>query len=129
MDTVPLLDFHAPWVALIQLALIYFLPRLTGLVTDKLTASGIKIAVLGVLTVLTSALTWLLDVAVADAWATMDWTALLNVAMNAALTFAVAQGVFKGVIVPLGQADRDANSNVIQLFRAPVSETQERAAA
>lgn len=114
--TLPLFDFHTPWVALIQLALTYFLPRLTGLVTDKLAASSTKITVLGALTVVTSALTWLLDVAVANSWATLDWTALLNVIVNAALTFAVAQGVFKGVIEPLGHAEKDANSNVIQLF-------------
>ena len=125
MDAVPIFDFHAPWVALIQLALIYFLPRLTGLVTDRWTASGVKIAVLGALSVITSALTWLLDVAVANAWAALDWVALVNVIVNAALTFAIAQGVFKGVIVPLGQANRDADSNVIQLFGA----SPERAAA
>ncbi len=118
MDSIPVFDFHNPWVALIQLALIYFLPRLTGLVTDRWSASGVKIAVLGVLSVLASALTWLLDVAVASSWATLDWIALINVIVNATLTFAIAQGVFKGVIVPLGQADRDAANNSIKLFGA-----------
>lgn len=127
--TVPLFDFHTPWVALIQLALIYFLPRLTGLVTDKLTASHIKIIVLGALAVLSSALAWLLDVAVANSWATMDWTGLVNVIVNAALTFAIAQGVFKGIIVPLGQADKDAKSNVIQLFGPSATRKAEKAAA
>jgi len=128
--TVPLFDFHTPWVALIQLALIYFLPRLTGLVTDKLTASKVKIMVLGTLTVVTAGLTWLLDVAMANSWASLDWTALLNVVVNAALTFAIAQGVFKGVIVPLGHADKDAASNVIQLFGpSKASVAEEKVAA
>ena len=118
VSAIPMFDFHTPWVALIQLALTYFLPRLTGLVTDKLTASSIKIAVLGGLSVIASALTWLLDVAIANAWTTLDWTALINVIVNAALTFAVAQGVFKGVIVPLGQADADASSDAIKIFSA-----------
>jgi hypothetical protein len=122
--SIPLFDFHTPWVALIQLALTYFLPRLTGLVTDKLTATHVKIIVLGALTVITSALTWLLDVAVANSWATLDWVGLLNVAVNAALTFAIAQGVFKGIIQPLGQHEKDAASNVIQLFGPSVSRNQ-----
>ena len=115
-STIPVFDFHNPWVALIQLTLLYLLPRLVGLVTDKLTASGVKIALLGLLSVVGSALTFLLDVAIADAWASLDWVALLNVIVNAAITFALAQGVFKGVIVPLGQADRDAASSAIQVF-------------
>lgn len=114
----PVFDFHQPWVALIQLALTYFLPRLTGLVTDKLSASSVKIAVLGVLTVVTSALVYLLAIATADTWSTLDWTALLNVVVNAALTFAIAQGVFKGVVQPLGQADKDAANDSIKLFGA-----------
>lgn len=112
----PAFDFHQPWVALIQLALTYLLPRLTGLVTDRLAAPKVKIAVLGVLAVLASALTYLLAVAVANTWATLNWTTLLNVVVNAALTFALAQGVFKGVIVPTGQAARDAANPVMQLF-------------
>lgn len=116
MEGVPVFDFHNPWVALIQLALTYLLPRLVGLVTAKFTASGVKLALLGGLTVLTSALTFLLDVAVANSWATLDPTDLVNVVVNAALTFALAQGVFTGVIKKLGQAEKDAESNVIQLF-------------
>jgi hypothetical protein len=116
MEGIPVFDFHTPWVALIQLALVYFLPRLTGLVTDRFSASGTKITVLGVLSVLGSALTWLLDVAMANSWASLDWVTLVNVIVNAALTFAIAQGVFKGVIVPLGQADRDADNTTIKLF-------------
>ena len=112
----PAFDFHQPWVALIQLALTYFLPRLTGLVTDSGVGAKVKIAVLGVLTVLASALTYLLAIAVANSWATLDWTALLNVIVNAALTFALAQGVFKGVIVPSGAAEKDAKSTALQFI-------------
>lgn len=111
----PAFDFHQPWVALIQLALTYFLPRLTGLVTDKMTASGVKITILGALTVVASALVYLLAVATANSWATLDWVALLNIVVNAALTFALAQGVFKGVIQPSGQAAKDASSDAIKL--------------
>lgn len=118
MDANPLLDFHTPWVALIQLALTYLLPRLVGLVTDKLAASSTKIVLLGVLSIVASGLTYLLTIAVADSWATADWTALLNILVNSAITFALAQGVFTGVIKPLGQADKDGESNVIQLFKA-----------
>jgi predicted Na+-dependent transporter len=116
MEAVPVFDFANPWVAIIQIALIYLLPRLTGLVTDKLTASRVKIAVLGALTVLASALTWLLDVAIAQGWATLDWTALINVIANAAIVFFLAQGVYTGIIKPLGQADRDARSTAIQVI-------------
>jgi len=141
MENAPILDFHNPWAALILLALTYLLPRLTGLVTDKLSATSTKIIVLGALTVIGSGLTWLLDVAVANAWATVDWTALINVIVNSAITFGIAQGVFKGVIQPLGQAEKDANSNVIKLFgpdparlaaaeaaAAPAKTTRKRAA-
>lgn len=125
--TLPVFDFANPWVALIQIALFYVLPRIVGLVTDRLTASVVKIVILGVLAVVTSSLTWLLDVAVAQAWATLDWTALINVIVNAAITFAAAQAVYAGVIKPIGQADRDAQSTAIKLFGA--SPQREYAAA
>lgn len=112
----PAFDFHQPWVALIQLALTYFLPRLTGLVTDSGVDAKVKIAVLAVLSVLSSALVYLLTIAIANTWSTLDWTALLNIVVNAALTFALAQGVFKGVIVPSGAAEKDASSTAIQFI-------------
>jgi predicted Na+-dependent transporter len=118
MDGIPVFDFNNPWVALIQIVLFYVLPRVVGLVTDRLTASVVKIILLGALSVVGSALTWLLDVAVANSWATLDWTALVNVIVNAAITFALAQGVYKGVIVPLGQNKKDAESTVIQFIPA-----------
>jgi hypothetical protein len=114
-SAIPVFDFANPWVAIIQIALIYLIPRLTGLVTDKLTASGLKIATLGILVVVASSLTWLLDIAVAQAWASIDYTALINVAVNSALTFFLAQGAFVGIIKPLGQSDRDAASTAIQM--------------
>lgn len=109
----PLLDFHQPWVALITLALTYLLPRLVGLVTTNVASAGLKIAVLGILSVVTQALTYLLTVAVANSWGSLDWTALANVIVNAGLTFAIANGVFKGVIQPLGQAEKDKQSAAI----------------
>jgi|GEM_PF-4316489 len=112
---IPVFDFNNPWVAVIQIALIYVLPRITGLVTDKLTASGLKIIVLGALVVAATALTWLLDIAVAQAWATIDYTALINVLVNSALTFFLAQAAFTGIIKPLGQSERDAASTKIKM--------------
>lgn len=127
----PLLDFHQPWVALITLALTYLLPRLTGLVTTKVASAGTKIAVLGVLSIVTQALTYLLTIAVANSWATLDWTALVNVIVNAGLTFAIANGVFAGVIVPLKQNVKDKQSNVIAFIgpaTPPVAEDTKLAA-
>jgi hypothetical protein len=115
MEGIPVFDFANPWVALIQIVLFYVLPRLVGLVTSKTTSSGTKVALLGVLTLVASALTWLLDVAVASTWDTMDYTALINVVVNAAITFALANGIFQGVIKPTGQAERDASNTTLQL--------------
>ena len=118
MEGIPVFDFANPWVALIQLILFYVLPRIVGLVTDRFTRPGVKIAVLGFLTVLGSALTWLLDVAVANGWAALDWTALINVIVNSAITFALANSVYRGVIKPIGQAEKDAQNDTIKLFAA-----------
>ena len=115
LEGTPVFDFANPWVALIQLTLLYVLPRLVGLVTDKATDPRVKIVLLGLLAVVTSALTWLLDVAVANGWATLDWTALVNVVVNAAITFALANAVYRGVIKPTGQAEADAKNDAIQL--------------
>jgi hypothetical protein len=114
--TIPVFDFANPWVAVIQLALVYFLPRLTGLVTDRLTASIWKIVTLGILTVVGSGLTWLLDIAVSNSWVTLDYTALINVLVNSALTFFLAQGVFTGIIKPLGQAQKDAANETVKFI-------------
>ena len=118
MEGIPVFDFANPWVALIQLVLFYALPRLVGLVTSRFAAPGVKIALLGALAVLGSALTWLLDVAVANGWAALDWTAFINVIVNAAITFALANSVYRGVIKPVGQAEADAE-NGLQLFAPP----------
>lgn len=116
MEGIPVFDFVNPWVALIQLTLFYVLPRVVGLVTDKLTKPTVKIVLLGVLAVVTSALTWLLDVAVANGWAALDWTALVNVVVNAAITFTLANSVYRGVIKPTGQAAADAANSSIQFI-------------
>lgn len=109
---IPVFDFNNPWVAIIQLALAYALPLLTGLVSDRLAKAPYKVILLGVLNIIGAALTWLLDIAIAEAWATLDYTALINVVVNAALTFFLAQGVYQGIIKPTGQAERVARSGI-----------------
>jgi hypothetical protein len=121
---IPVFDFNNPWVALIQLALAYLLPLLTGLVSDKLAKPVFKIAALGVLNIIGAALTWLLDVAIASAWDTLDGTALINVIVNAALTFFLAQGVYQGIIKPTGQAAAVANAGVSLIPADPQRELE-----
>lgn len=116
MEGIPVFDFDNPWVALIQLVLFYLLPRLVGLVTDKLANPWVKVLLLGILAVVGSALTSLLDVAVADGWATLDWSSIITVVVNAAITFALANAVYQGVIKPTGQAAADAENKAIQLI-------------
>lgn len=122
--TIPVFDFASPWVAVIQIVLIYLLPRLVGLISDKLAKSSWKIIALGVVTIIASGLTWLLDVALADAWATLDWTALINVLVNSALTFFLAQGVYQGILKPTGSAARDAERGVSLIPADPVKERE-----
>jgi hypothetical protein len=121
---IPVFDFNNPWVALIQLALTYLLPRLTGLISDRLAKPGLKMLALGVLTIITSALTFLLDVAVAQTWATLDWVAFINVIVNAAITFGLAQAIYKGVIVPLGQNEKDADNGISLIPADPQRELE-----
>jgi hypothetical protein len=121
---IPVFDFNNPWVAIIQLALAYLLPLLTGLVSDKLAKAAYKIVLLGVLNVIGAALTWLLDVAIAQAWATLDWTAFINVVVNAALTFFLAQGVYQGIIKPTGQAERVQSAGVSLIPADPQRELE-----
>lgn len=109
---IPVFDFNNPWVAIIQIALAYVLPLLTGLVSDRLAKASYKVLLLGVLNIISAGLTWLLDIALAQAWATIDYTALINVVVNAALTFFLAQGVYQGIIKPTGQADRVARAGI-----------------
>lgn len=123
---IPVFDFNNPWVAIIQLALAYLLPLLTGLVSDRLAKAAYKVILLGVLNVIGAALTWLLDVAIAQAWATLDWTAFINVVVNAALTFFLAQGVYQGIIKPTGQAEKAQTAGVSLI---PADPQREREAA
>src|SRR5690606_5125034 len=90
-----------------------------GLVSDRLAASLKKTALLGALSVIASALTFLLDVAVADAWATLSWVALVNVIVNAAIVWVLSQQVFDRIIKPSGQAERDALGGVSLLKADP----------
>ncbi len=121
---IPVFDFNNPWVAIIQLALAYLLPLLTGLVSDRLAKAAYKVILLGVLNVLGAALTFLLDVAIAQAWGTLDWTALINVIVNAALTFFLAQGVYQGIIKPTGQAEKVQAAGVSLIPADPARELE-----
>ena len=108
----PPLDFNNPAFALIQLALAYFLPILTGLISDRYAKASWKIIALGALTVITAALVFLSDIALANAWATLNWVDLINVIVNAGLTFLLAQGAYQGIIKPTGQAAAIADHGV-----------------
>jgi hypothetical protein len=112
MDAIPVFDFANPWVAIIQIVLFYLLPRIVGLVSDGSASTLAKGLLLGALSVLASALTFLLDVAVASTWATLDWTAFINVVVNAAITWVIAQQLFDRVIKPSGQAAFDSAHGV-----------------
>lgn len=116
MDTIPIFDFHEPWVALIQLALFFALPQLVGLITVKLTSARIKAWLLAGLTLLGVILTWLLDIAVADAWATLDWTELVNITVNWVVAWLLSNAAYKGFLVPTGAADRAAENTTIKIF-------------
>ena len=126
---IPVFDFNNPWVAIIQLALAYVLPLLTGLVSDRLAKAAYKVILLGVLNVIGAGLTWLLDIAIAQSWATLDWTALINVVVNAALTFFLAQGAYQGIIKPTGQAAAVANSGVSLIPADPARKLAEAQAS
>ena len=125
METLPVFDFHNPWVALIQIALLFVLPTLVGLVTDKVTDSKTKALLLGLFTLVSTALVWLLDVAIAGAWGEADWTSLVNVLVGAIITWALANGIFKGVLVPTGVIEKAQESNVIQLLDRGAHEAEE----
>lgn len=113
---IPVFDLQNPWVGLIQLALFYILPRLTGLVTDRLSKPAWKIATLGVLSVLGTVLTRLLDVAVANGWSTLDWMSLFNLVINAGVVFIFSNVIYKTVIVPTGQNEKDARNETFKII-------------
>lgn len=106
MDGLPFFDFNNPWVSLIQLALVFFLPRLVGWVTDRYAEGWKKAVLLGVLALAGSVLTFLLDVAVANAWATLDWIALLNLIINFVITWAAANATYLGFLSKLPSTER-----------------------
>jgi hypothetical protein len=101
-------DYNNPWVFAIQVALVYILPRVVGLISDKFAAGLAKAFALGVLSVIGSGLTWLLDVAVGGHWETANWTDLITVLVNAGFTWVVAQQVFDRFLKPSGVAAADA---------------------
>ena len=125
--TVPIFDFNTPWVALIQIALFVLLPQLVGLVTDKLTDPKVKTLLLGGLTLVSSALTFVLDYAVSDTWATFDPIALVNLVVNFVITWGLANAFYGRVLKPLGATEAAQNSNLIQIF-GPAKSEDRRAA-
>lgn len=118
IPTIPVFDFNNPWVAIIQIALLFVLPKVTQKIVS-LWADGLtKTAVLGVLSVLASGLTWLLDVAVANAWASADWTALINVLVNALLVWGLGSRFFDNVISKSANYKESAQTG-LNLFENP----------
>ena len=115
MDGLPFFDFNNPWVSLIQLALVFFLPRLVGWVTDRYAEGWKKAVLLGVLALAGSVLTFLLDVAVADAWSSLDWIALLNLVANFVITWAAANATYLGFLKSLPSTER-SQSKGLHLF-------------
>lgn len=111
MNQVPLFDFDTPWIALIQLALMFVLPTLVGLVTDRLAASWVKAALLGGLTFASTTLTTLLDTMLAGT--EYDW---VNMIVNGLITWALAIAAYLGILKPTGAAEAAQASNVIQMF-------------
>lgn len=118
MET-PILDITQPWVALIQVVLVFVLPQLVGLITDKVSSSKLKTFLLAVLTLVGVVATRLLDVAIADGWATYNWNELVNLVINWVLVWLLANSAYKGVLKPTGASESAQNSNVIQLFDRP----------
>ncbi len=111
MSQIPLFDFDTPWVAIIQLTLMFILPTLVGLVTDRLSASWIKVALLGGLTFASTILTTLLDTMLAGT--EYDW---VNMIANGLITWALAIAAYLGILKPTGMAEAAQSSNVIQIF-------------
>jgi tetrahydromethanopterin S-methyltransferase subunit C len=113
------LDITQPWVALIQVILVFVLPQLVGLITDKVSSSKLKTFLLALLTLLGVVGTRLLGVAVDDAWSTYDWNELINLVINWVLVWLLANSAYKGVLKPIGATEKAQESNVIQLFDRP----------
>lgn len=122
MPEVPVFSFENPWVTIIVLLLSYVLPRIVGLVSDRFASSLAKGLLLGALSVVATTLTFLLDIAVADTWSTLDWSLVAEVAINAAILWVISQQMFDRVIKPSGQAAADAERGVSLLKAAPGSE-------
>jgi len=116
MEGFPVFDFHNPWVAIIQLALFFALPQLVALVTVKLTSAKIKTWLLAGLTLVGVVLTWLLDIAVADAWASLDWTELTGIVVNWVVAWLLSNAAYKGVLKPSGATEAAQNNNAIKIF-------------
>jgi hypothetical protein len=111
METTAVFDFHQPWIALVQIALMFVLPTLVGLVTDKLSASGLKVALLGGLTLATTLLTSLLDSLLSGTQ--YDW---LNMLLNGVITWALGIAAYIGILKPVGAIEKVQENTSIQLF-------------
>lgn len=111
MNQIPLFDFGTPWIALIQLALMFILPTLVGLVTDRLSASWLKVVLLGGLTFASTILTSLLDSMMAGT--PYDW---VNMVANGLITWALAIAAYMGILKPTGVIESAQKSTAIQIF-------------
>lgn len=110
MDTIPVFDWSNPWLALTQLALVVVLPILVGLVTDRLTSSWIKVALLGALSFAATVLTQLVVQLNGGA---VDWA---NTIGNGLVTWALGIVAYLGVLKNLTVVQKAKDSSAVQIF-------------
>lgn len=108
---IPIFDFSGmPILAIVQFALVIALPILVGLVTDRLSAGWVKVALLGGLTFVATILTAILAAGGLDG---VDWP---NVVGNALVTWFLAIAAHLGILKPLGVTAKAQESNVVQFI-------------
>lgn len=120
MESTPVFDFHEPWVALIQVSLMFVLPTLVGLVTDRLSSSALKVTLLGGLTLIGSLLTGFLDASLAGQ--AYDW---MNALLNGLVTWGLAVAAYAGILKPAKVIEKVQESTVVQLFGASSKRVEE----
>lgn len=110
MDTIPIFDWSNWPLALTQLILVIALPILVGLVTDRLTASWIKVLLLGGLSFASVVLTALVY---QFSGGEPDWP---NVIGNGLVTWALGIVTYLGVLKNLNVVQKAQESKAIQVF-------------
>jgi len=115
-NPIPVFDFNTPWVALIQIALLFLSPQIVGYITDRLSDPKTKVLALGAVSLAGVVLTKLLDIAVTQAWATFNWVDLVNIVVNFVAAWLLSQAVYKTVLKPSGATARAQQSPVVQMF-------------